>query len=69
MKYHLIKTSRLYFGLPYCGPSSDNLPAEADTIEEAIRLLNELNDRNPVGWVIINSETRKHIYQIEGEQA
>lgn len=67
MKYHIIKATRLYFGMPYCGPASDNLPAEADTLEEAIRLLNELNVRNPVGWVIMNSETRKRIYEIEGE--
>lgn len=68
MRYHLIKASRLYFGLPYCGPSSDNLPAEADTIEEAIQLVKKLNKRNPVGWMIVDSYIGEEVqHKTEGE--
>ena len=52
MKYHLFKQSRLYLGKPYCGPSSDNVPQEFDTLEEAKRARERLSARNPVGWNI-----------------
>jgi len=57
MKYHLCKKSRMYHSRPYCGPSSNNEPAEADTLEEALVLQQEMTQVNPVGWDIYESET------------
>ncbi len=56
MVYHLVKRSRVYEGLPYCGPSSNNLPAQADTLEAAQKMQAELTARNPVGWDIYVAE-------------
>lgn len=61
MIYHLQKSSRLYTGRPYCGSSSDNIPAIAYTLEEAIALKAALDQRNMVGFTIY--EVRTH----EGE--
>lgn len=59
MKYHVIKATRLYYGYPYAGPSSDNENAEASTIEEAREWVAKLQERNPVGWNIWDSETEE----------
>ena len=64
MRYHLFKKSRVYSGRPYCGPTSDNEPAEADTLEEAITLQQEMKYRNPVGWDIFDSETQEKVNEI-----
>lgn len=67
MRYHIIKASRSYDGNPYCGPSSDNLPAEADTLAEAIEWVERLTKRNPAGWVIVEIETGRKLEIVGGE--
>ena len=64
MRYHLVKKSRTYNGVPYKGPTSNNEPAEADTLEEAIALQQEMKYRNPVGWDIFDSETQEKVNEI-----
>lgn len=59
MKYHLCKATRIYGGEPYNGPSSNGMNAEAETLEEAKIMADKLNERNPVGWNIWDSETGK----------
>lgn len=56
MTYHIIKSSRLYEGKPYCGASSDHKPAGADDLDDAISLAERMLRNNPVGWDIYNSE-------------
>ena len=60
-KYHLIKSTRVYDGYPYCGISSNNIPAETDTYDDAVKLQKKLLDNNPVGWYIIDSSTGKKV--------
>lgn len=62
MKFHLFKKSRQYCGRPYCGPASDNKPAEANDIYLAQRLEMELTNRNPVGFDIYDSETGEKVH-------
>jgi len=62
MRYHLIKKSRVYNGKPYCGPASNNKPAEAETHLKALILKAELQLKNPVGWVIIDTKEKLNYY-------
>lgn len=55
MRYHIFKASRSYYGYPYCGPTSDNKPAEADTWVEAFNMAKEMTERNPVGFQIYDT--------------
>lgn len=55
--YHLFKQSRAYFGEPYCGYTSGNIPAEYDTLKEARHAVKEFHQFNPVGWNIWDSKT------------
>ena len=57
MKYHVIKRSRKYSGKPYCGATSDNHPAEADIMADAFTMALHLNEKNPIGWDVYDSET------------
>jgi len=61
MKYHLFKQSRVYTGRAYSGPTSDNKPAEAETLAEAIVLQAKMTAANPVGWDIFLSETKEQV--------
>lgn len=54
-KYHVIKQSRCYEGQGYCGHSSDDIPQEFDTLEEARESVSRLLKRNAVGWSIYDS--------------
>ena len=60
MKYHLFKASRVYYGRPYCGPSSDGRPAIAFSEEEAFKLYQYMM-QNPVGWNIYNADTAEDL--------
>ena len=55
MRYHIYKASRVYAGSPYCGPTSDNVPAEKETFLEARILAEEMTKRNPVGFSIYDT--------------
>lgn len=55
--YHLCKQTRAYDGTPYCGYSSNNIPCEFEKLEDAREKVKELNNFNPVGWNIWDSET------------
>lgn len=57
MKYHIIKSSRIYGGKGYCGTSSNNLPLEFETLYEAKQATIELLKINSVGWLIYDSTT------------
>jgi hypothetical protein len=59
MKFHLCKQTRLYDGEPYCGPTSDHKPMEFNTLQEARIAVIVLNNLNPTGWNIWDSETHK----------
>jgi hypothetical protein len=63
--YHLFKQTHTYTGDPYCGYTSDNLPAERETLEEAIRLAMEFDKINPVGWNIYNANTGDIVFGVE----
>lgn len=60
--YHIVKQTRVYDGDPYCGYSSDNIPMEFNTIEEAVIKAKELQLLNPVGWNVFDSSTRRCVY-------
>lgn len=55
--FHLYKASRVYSGRPYCGPTSDNKPAEYDTFEEAQVAAATFQEYNPVGWNIFDGDS------------
>ncbi len=59
--FHIFKCSRHYQGRPYAGPSSNNIPLEFDTLEEAKKNRDVVAARNPVGWDIFNSETGEKV--------
>lgn len=61
MRYHLYKATRLYQGRPYQGPANHGQPAEADTIEAARTLQEQLMLANPVGWRIRDTETAQDL--------
>lgn len=63
MRYHLYKASRLYEGRPYCGPSSNSQPAEANSLNAARDLQQQLNKINPVGWRIRDTLTGQDVDQ------
>jgi hypothetical protein len=52
MRYHIYKMTRLYAGAPYSGPANQGEPAQAETLHEAVALVNKLWHTNPVGWRI-----------------
>jgi len=52
MMYHLVKQTRNYEGRAYCGSTSNNIPAEFQTLEDAKIAQAKFNAKNPVGWVI-----------------
>jgi len=60
MKYHLFKASRVYYGRPYCGPASDNIPAVAFSEDEAFKLYQYML-QNPVGWNIYEADTGEDV--------
>lgn len=62
MRYHVIKSSRTYTGEPYKGPSSDESPAEAGSMHEAIDLAIKMYIKNPVGWDVYDSESEERIF-------
>lgn len=62
MKYHIIKESRLYTRIPYCGATSGGHPAEAETMEAAVNMARDFMKRNPVGWNVYDSDTGELIY-------
>lgn len=56
-RYHLFKGTRGYSGQAYQGPSNFGVPAEADTISEALVVRSRLMMRNPgVGWGVYDTE-------------
>ena len=61
MMYHLCKQSRFYHGEPYCGATSAFLPASFVTLDEARMAVKLFLKRNPVGWDIYDSTTRKRV--------
>lgn len=65
MRYHLFKASRTYQGSPYQGPSNNSRRAEAETLEEAIAMYEELSAMNNVGWAIFDSVTRNQVYGVQ----
>lgn len=62
--YHLIKYSREYNGISYCGPASDNKPTECFTLEQAVEVGKKLLERNNVGWVVYNAVTKQRLCMI-----
>lgn len=57
--FHLSKRTRIYDGEPYCGYTSDGVPAEYHTIEEARTARDKFQEFNPVGWNIYDAKTRE----------
>lgn len=57
--FHLCKQTRIYQGRPYCGYTSNNVPAEFKSLEVARKMQAMFNARNPVGWNIWDAETGK----------
>jgi hypothetical protein len=56
-RYHLYKGTRGYNGYPYQGPSNDGVPAEAETLAEALVIRSRLMMRNPgVGWGVHDTQ-------------
>ena len=61
-RYHLHKGTRGYNGYPYQGPSNDGVPAEAETLAEALVIRSRLMMRNPgVGWGVYDTLTQKNV--------
>ena len=61
-RYHLFKGTRGYNGYPYQGPSNDGVPAEAETLAEALVIRSRLMMRNPgVGWGVYDTLTQKNV--------
>lgn len=59
MKYHIVKSSRSYTGLPYCGPAIKSLGmdrAEAYGLRRTKVLIKKLNEINPVGWTYFKAK-------------
>lgn len=59
MAYHLFKQSRIYEGRPYCGPTSNNVPASFATFDGAFSAKRIFTEKNPVGWDIYDADTQK----------
>lgn len=55
--YHIIKQTRVYTGRPYCGVTSNNVPAEYYNLSDAQQALVEFTKKNPVGWELYNAHT------------
>ena len=56
-RYHLFKGTRGYSGKAYQGPSNLGVPAEADTLAEALIVRSRLMMRNlGVGWGVYDTE-------------
>jgi hypothetical protein len=64
IKYHIIKSTRTYNGLPYSGLSNDGAPAESASYMEAIELAVKLNERNPIGWNIYEVKSGNLIHRV-----
>ena len=63
-RYHLFKGARGYSGQAYQGPSNNGVPAEADTLAEALIVRSRLILRNPgVGWGVYDTE-KNHIVDL-----
>jgi hypothetical protein len=62
MRYHICKASRIYKGWPYQGPTSNNLSAESDSLNDAIAMAQSMLDRNSVGWEVWDSQTNTMEY-------
>lgn len=61
-RYHLHKGTRGYDGHPYQGPSNDGVPAEAETLAEALVIRSRLMMRNPgVGWGVYDTLSHKNV--------
>lgn len=58
-RYHVVKSSRLYEGVPYCGVANNYESAQFDTPEQALDKASELSKKNPVGFVVYDSHTLK----------
>lgn len=61
--YHIVKASRAYEGLPYCGPSSKNIPMEFVSLEVAKKWREDLHTFNPIGWEIYCAETGNKVVE------
>jgi len=63
--YHICKQTRIYCGQPYCGSTSNGMPAQYKTLEVAKMAQAEFTERNPVGWNIYDKKTGKLVDGIE----
>ena len=65
--YHVCKSSRIYIGVPYCGPTSKNKPASYDSFKKAIKAAAYFDSINFVGWVVYDSDTGNVVFSTVGE--
>jgi len=56
-KYHVVKKSRMYTGVAYCGPASNYIPAEYDSIGDAFIAAKRMTGINPVGFDVYDAGT------------
>lgn len=61
-RYHIFKLSRIYEGRPYCGPTSDGVPAEYNSLTEAKCAADNFLIRNAVGWQVFDSKSGEMLY-------
>jgi hypothetical protein len=53
-RWHVIKSTRLYYGHGYCGPASGFKPAEFRTKKEAEKAVKKFTKLNIVGWQVVD---------------
>ena len=61
-RYHVIKSSRVYRGEGYYGPSSNYTVQEYDSKSSAVTAALKMQDYNPVGWDVYDSITGALVY-------
>lgn len=63
MRYHIVKQSRGYQGGTKAGANDfEGNPLIADTLEEAIKLCDDMSSRNPVGYEVHEEKEFDNIY-------
>ncbi len=71
MTYHITKNTRGYHGLGYAGISCQQAgiePAQTyATLDAAIADAKKLSAVNPVGWQVVDAETRQIVRIVQGE--
>lgn len=63
--FHVVKQSRMYDGKPYCGNTSDSIPASYEKLSDAEAAVKKFTMKNPVGWNVYDADTKQLVLGID----